>query len=140
MPKFIGVEAAFAIHHDQINTFGGPHGVRDHGLLESALGQARQTYAYTKDIYEAAAQYGVSLAKDHPFLDGNKRTAADCMLTFLVLNGIEPTLAPAGRRPRRGGAQAQGAAGRGHRARLHRRQRLDRAGLAKLLRTHSRRR
>lgn len=92
MPKFIGVEVAFAIHFDQIHTFGGLQGVRDQGLLESAIGQAQQTYAYTKDIYEAAAQYGVSLAKNHPFLDGNKRTAADCMLTFLVLNGIEPTL------------------------------------------------
>jgi prophage maintenance system killer protein len=43
MPKFIGVEATFAIHHDQISTFGGLHGVRDQGLLESALGQAQQT-------------------------------------------------------------------------------------------------
>src|SRR4030067_480787 len=125
MPKFIGVEAAFAIHHDQINTFGGPHGVRDHGLLESALGQARQTYAYTKDIYEAAAQYGVSLAKDHPFLYGNKRTAADCMLTFLVLNGIEPTPTP----EQLFEWTLRVAVGE-----------LDRAGLAKLLRTHSRRR
>lgn len=95
MPRFIRIEAALAIHHDQINVFGGLHGVRDQGLLESALGQAQQTYAYTEDLFEAAAQYGVSLAKNHPFLDGNKRTAADCMLTFLVLNGIEPTLTPA---------------------------------------------
>lgn len=95
MPRFIRIEAALAIHHDQINVFGGLHGVRDQGLLESALGQAQQTYAYTEDLFEAAAQYGVSLAKKHPFLDGNKRTAADCMLTFLVLNGIEPMLTPA---------------------------------------------
>jgi death-on-curing protein len=124
MPKFIGIAAAYAIHHDQINTFGGLHGVRDQGLLESALGQAQQTYVYTNDIHEAAAQYGVSLAKNHPFLDGNKRTAADCMLSFLVLNGIEPTLTP---------EQLfewilQMAVGE-----------LDRAGLAKRLRTHSRR-
>lgn len=58
------------------------------------MGQARQTYSHTRDLFEAAAQYGFSLAKNHPFLDGNKRTAADCMLTFLVLNGIEPTLTP----------------------------------------------
>jgi len=92
MPKFLGTEAVLAIHHDQVNTFGGLHGLRDRGLLESALGQAQHTYAYTRNLYETAAQYCVSLAKNHPFLDGNKRTAADCMLTFLVLNGIEPTL------------------------------------------------
>jgi death-on-curing protein len=94
MPKFLGLEAVFAIHHDQVATFGGLHGIRDPNLLESAVGQARQTYSYTKDVYETAAQYCFSLAKSHPFLDGNKRTAADCMLTFLVLNGIEPTLTP----------------------------------------------
>lgn len=94
MPKFLAIEAVLAIHHDQIATFGGLHGVRDQGLLESALGQARQTYSYTKDLHEAAAQYAYSIAKNHPFLDGNKRTAADCMLTFLVLNRIEPTLSP----------------------------------------------
>ncbi len=92
MPKYLPFGAVLAIHHDQVNTFGGSHGLRDQGLLESALGQARQTFEYTNDIFQAAAQYGVSLAKNHPFVDGNKRTAADCMLTFLVLNGIEPTL------------------------------------------------
>ncbi|HYP67597.1 MAG TPA: type II toxin-antitoxin system death-on-curing family toxin [Thiobacillaceae bacterium] len=92
MPKYLPLEAVLAIHHDQVNTFGGSHGLRDQGLLESALGQARQTFDYTSDIYQAAAQYCVSLAKNHPFVDGNKRTAADCMLTFLILNGIEPTL------------------------------------------------
>ena len=92
MPRFLGLEAVIAIHYDQIATFGGAHGLRDQGLLESAPGQAQQTYAYKKDIYEAAAQYCVSLAKNHPFVDGNKRTAAACMLTFLLLNRIEPTL------------------------------------------------
>jgi len=92
MPKFLGLEAVIAIHHDQISTFGGAHGLRDQELLESALGQARQAYAHTRDIHEAAAQYCFSLAKNHPFVDGNKRTAADSMLTFLVLNRIEPML------------------------------------------------
>jgi len=94
MPKFIGIEAVYAIHHDQISAFGGLHGLRDRGLLESAIGQAQHTYTYTKDLYQTTAQYCVSLAKNHPFLDGNKRTAADCMLTFLVVNGIKPTLTP----------------------------------------------
>lgn len=125
MPKFVRIEAALAIHHDQVNAFGGLHGVRDQGLLESALGQAQQTYAYTEDLYETAAQYGVSLAKNHPFLDGNKRTAADCMLTFLMLNGIEPTLTP----EQLFEWTLQAAVGE-----------LDRAGLAKRLRKHSRHR
>jgi len=90
MLKFIGLEAVLVIHHDQINLFGGLHGVRDQNLLESAMGQAELTY--TNDLYETAAQYCVSLAKNHAFLDGNKRTAADCMLTFLVVNHIEPTM------------------------------------------------
>ncbi len=91
MPKFIDLDAAIAMHQIQVNVFGGTHGLRDQGLLESALGQAQTTYAYTSDIHEAAAQYCISLAKTHPFLDGNKRIGADCMVTFLVLNGIEPT-------------------------------------------------
>jgi len=62
-PRFLPLEAVLAIHHDQVNTFGGSHGLRDQGLLESALGQARQTYGYTNDIYQAAAQYCVSIAK-----------------------------------------------------------------------------
>lgn len=92
MPKFIGLDAALAMHQIQIDIFGGTHGLRDQGLLESALGQAQSTYSYTNDVHEAAAQYCVSLAKNHPFLDGNKRIAADCMLTFLVMNRIEPTM------------------------------------------------
>jgi death on curing protein len=92
MPRFLTPEAVLVIHYDQINTFGGSHGLRDRGLLESALGQARKSCKSTSDIYKAAAQYCVSLARNHPFVDGNKRTAADSMLTFLVLNGIEPTL------------------------------------------------
>jgi death-on-curing protein len=65
--------------------------MRDDRLLESALGAAQQTWAYTHDIYETAAQYGYSLANNHPALDGNKRTAAACMLVFLVKNGVTPT-------------------------------------------------
>lgn len=91
-PKFLPLPVVLLIHHDQVHIFGGLHGLRDRGLLDSALGQAQQTYAYTQDIHEAAAQYCVSLAKNHPFLDGNKRTAADCMLTFMVANNVEPTL------------------------------------------------
>lgn len=125
MPRFPGIEAVLAIHYDQVNTFGGAHGLRDQGLLESALGQARQTFAYTDDLHETAAQYCVSLARNHPFVDGNKRTAADCMLTFLVLNGLEPTLT----NEQLFEWTLKAAIGK-----------LNRPGLAKLLRAHTRRR
>lgn len=88
MPDFLNTEAALSIHHTQVEAFGGLHGVRDQNLLESALGAVEQTYAYTDDLYQAAAQHLVSMARNHPFVDGNKRTATACMLVFLDLNGI----------------------------------------------------
>ena len=93
-PRFLPIEVALAIHYDQINVFGGLHGLRDQGLLESALGQARQIYSYSNDLFETAAQYCVSIVKNRPFPCSNKITAAACMLTFLVLNKINPTLTP----------------------------------------------
>ena len=95
MPRFLSVEAALFIHREQIETHGGAHGLRDLNGLESALGTAEQTFAYTDSLHEAAAQYLVSLSRNHPFLDGNKRIAAACMLVFLDLNGIEPTFGSA---------------------------------------------
>lgn len=95
MARFLGIEGALAIHREQIAVFGGAHGLREKALLESALGQAQQTFAYTGDLFEAAAQYCFSIARNHPFLDGNKRAGAGCMLTFLVLNKIEPTMSSA---------------------------------------------
>lgn len=89
MARFLGVEAALLVHREQIEAFGGAHGLRDRNGLESALGAAGQTYAYTDDLLEAAAQYCVSLSRNHPFLDGNKRVAAACMLIFLDLNAVE---------------------------------------------------
>ena len=95
MPRFLSIEAALFIHREQIEAHGGAHGLRDLNGLESALGAAEQAFAYTDDPYEAAAQYLVSLSRNHPFLDGNKRLAAACMLVFLDLNGIEPAFGPA---------------------------------------------
>ena len=89
-PVFIDLPIALLIHQEQIEAFGGSHGLRNQNGLESALGQAQQTWSYTKDIFEAAAQYGYSLARNHPFVDGNKRVAAACMLVFLDMNGLEP--------------------------------------------------
>lgn len=122
MPRFLTVADVLAIHSDQVSTFGGAHGIRDRAGLESAVGQAQQTFAYTDDLHETAAQYCISLAKNHPFLDGNKRIGADCMLTFLVLNGIEPTMTSA----QLFEATMRVAVGK-----------LDRAKLAEFLRAHS---
>lgn len=83
---------ALKIHQQQIERFGGLAGIRDNNLLESALGAPQQTWNYTQDIYESAGQYCYSIAHNHPFLDGNKRTAAACMLVFLVKNHIKPTM------------------------------------------------
>ena len=79
MPRFLSLEAALFIHREQIEAHGGAHGLRDQNGLESALGAAEQTFAYTGSLHEAAAQYLVSLSRNHPFLDGNKRIAAACM-------------------------------------------------------------
>lgn len=92
---FISKSLALKMHQQQIERFGGISGVRDNGLLESALGAAQQTWHYTQNIYETAAQYCYSIANNHPFLDGNKRTATACMLVFLVKNGIRPTISNA---------------------------------------------
>ena len=89
---FISKPLALKIHQQQIERFGGIEGIRDNNLLESALGAAQQTWNYTQDVYESAAQYCYSIAHNHPFLDGNKRTAAACMLVFLVKNHIKPMM------------------------------------------------
>ena len=95
MPRFLSVEAALFIHREQIEAHGGAHGLRDQNGLESALGAAERAFAYTDSLHESAAQYLVSLSRNHPFLDGNKRIAAACMVVFLDLNGIEPTFGSA---------------------------------------------
>ncbi len=89
-PFFIDKPTTLLIQQSQINQFGGSSGLRDDALSESALGAAEQCWSYTEDIYQSAAQYGLSLAKNHPYVDGNKRIAAAIMLTFLGLNNISP--------------------------------------------------
>jgi death-on-curing protein len=90
IPKFISISEAIEIHLDQIASFGGTTGVRDEGLLESALAQPQATFFgeyLHATIYEQAAAYLYHIAKNHPFIDGNKRTAFAVMDTFLRLNG-----------------------------------------------------
>jgi death-on-curing protein len=79
-----------AIHERQISEHGGSAGVRDEGLLESALARPRQLHAYgdpAPDLADLAASLASGLARNHPFVDGNKRTAAVACETFLELNG-----------------------------------------------------
>ena len=92
---WIGVDLALAIHNRQIAEHGGDTGVRDLGLLESALARPRHAVAYEDaDIARCAALYGHGVALNHPFVDGNKRVALVVMRTFIRLNGhnlrVEP--------------------------------------------------
>jgi death on curing protein len=80
-----------AIHADQVREHGGQAGLRDEGLLESALARPRHVWSYDPDagLPRLAAEYGYGLARNHAFLDGNKRTAFVAMNVFLILNGYE---------------------------------------------------
>ncbi len=79
-----------AIHEAQIAEHGGAPGVRDFGLLQSALARPKTVKSYTdSDIPEVAAIYAIAILKNHPFVDGNKRVGAVLLETFLVLNKYE---------------------------------------------------
>jgi death on curing protein len=83
---------ALAVHEEQLAEHGGPSGVRDMGLFQSALARPRNVAAYgSPDIADVAAAYAYGIARNHPFTDGNKRTALAVSETFLVLNGYELT-------------------------------------------------
>jgi death-on-curing protein len=89
-PIWISEPLALAIHARQLAEHGGIDGVRDEGLLQSALASPRNVFAYTKDACDVAtlsAAYASAITRNHPFLDGNKRTAAVVFETFLELNG-----------------------------------------------------
>lgn len=92
MPDFLSLEDILLLHGDQIDLYGGDHGVRDLGLLESAIAQPQATFdghPLHGDLYEMAAAYLFHIVQNHPFVDGNKRTGAVAALTFLDLNDIE---------------------------------------------------
>jgi len=88
--KWLRTDVVLAIHKAQVAEHGGDAGVRDIGLLESALARPRNIHAYEDgaDIARIAAAYGFGIAKNHPFVDGNKRTALVATRTFLLLNGF----------------------------------------------------
>lgn len=91
-PVWIGLEVVLAIHDEQLAEHGGQPGVRDHGLLESALDRPRNQFAYGEaSLTRLAASFAFGLSRNHPFLDGNKRTSLVVAELFLDLNGFELT-------------------------------------------------
>ncbi|SRR5665213_27775 len=97
-PDFLSLEKLLEIHQIQITEFGGSHGVRDIGLLQSAtvMPQAQFGGQYLHpDLYEMAAAYLYHVALNHPFVDGNKRVAAMAADIFLLMNGIQLTITEA---------------------------------------------
>lgn len=92
MRDYLTVADVLAIHHELIERFGGAHGVRDMGALESAA--FRPQTGYYDDVIAEAAALLESLAVNHPFLDGNKRVAVAAADVFLRMNGHEIEIAP----------------------------------------------
>lgn len=94
MRRWVWVERSvlLAVHDEQLAEHGGAVGLRDEGLFDSALARPLNLAAYGEpDTADLAASYAVGLAKNHPFVDGNKRTAFVAMELFLALNGTELT-------------------------------------------------
>ena len=88
-PIWLPLGLVLAIHETQLRRFGGPSGVRDLGALESALGRPINRWAYEQsNLAGLAAAYAFGIARNHPFVDGNKRVALISFVTFLGLNGV----------------------------------------------------
>ena len=88
-PEFLTLAIIEQLHTDSLALFGGSEGVRDRGLVESALASARNTYLYGRgDLFDIAATYAFHIAEAQAFLDGNKRTAVAAALTFLKGNDV----------------------------------------------------
>lgn len=89
MPVWVERDIVLAIHADQIAEHGGLPGLRDHALLDSALARPQQQAAYgAADLCDLAAAYAFGIARNHPFLDGNKRVSFVVAAVFLQLNGV----------------------------------------------------
>lgn len=91
-PLFLTLDEVLSLHAEQIRLFGGSSGIRDLGLLESAMGTVEATFdgAFLHEtLFAMAAAYLHGICRNHPFLDGNKRTAVAAALTFLEMNAVE---------------------------------------------------
>ena len=90
-PDFLTLDDVLELHELQVDRYGGLHGVRDQGLIESAIAQPEATFAgeyLHGDLFEMAAAYLFHLVRNHGFLDGNKRTGLLTALVFLDINGV----------------------------------------------------
>lgn len=89
-PRWVLRETVLSLHEQLLAEFGGLNGLRDEGMFDSALARPRQQFAYDqRDGAELAAAYAFGLAKNHPFIDGNKRIAFATAVLLLELNGLE---------------------------------------------------
>lgn len=89
-PRWIAEEVILAVHDRQLSEHGGGSGIRDRGLLESALARPINRWSYgAEDPAELAAAYAYGIARNHPFVDGNKRTAWVAARLFLAINGVK---------------------------------------------------
>jgi len=89
-PRWLRLEVVLAVHEQQIAEHGGAPGLRDRGLLESALARPQEKAAYGEpDLADLAAAYAFGIARNHPFVDGNKRVAFVALELFLRINGLE---------------------------------------------------
>ena len=89
-PFWLTRQIIIAIHDEQLAIHGGASGLRDEGLLESALDRPRNKWSYENaELPELAAAYAFAIARNHPFVDGNKRTSLLALYTFLGVHGID---------------------------------------------------
>ena len=96
-PRWLAKEALLLLHRESLRQFGGAEGLRDEGLLDSALARPLNRFAYEAehDICRLAAAYAKGIAQNHPFVDGNKRAALAAAGVFLMLNGLDLAADPA---------------------------------------------
>lgn len=88
-PVWLGLNEIVDMHAEQLALFGGPEGIRDQGMLESALARPVNRWHYGEtDVAALAAAYAFGLARNHPFVDGNKRIAFHALMVFLRSNGV----------------------------------------------------
>ena len=98
-PSFVTYEELQILHAKSLKKYGGSEGIRDQGLIESALGAAQNTFFYAQgDLFDIAASYAFHIAQAQAFLDGNKRTAISAALTFLKMNLYDAMIAIAEKR------------------------------------------
>lgn len=93
-PEWVRRDVVLRIHEESLKEHGGPEGVRDQGLLESALARPKNLFVYAEkqsSLAQSAAAYARGITANHPFVDGNKRTAFLVSVTFLRLNGLALT-------------------------------------------------